>query len=133
MGSEMCIRDSYKSGNPPSKLAVSSGKAVQLLVEAAILSKGGYNLSDEATRNIKLFYWQLKGRVTTPAKIEDVTPNDFNVSIIFDQLFKLIQTFENEEKPYLSEPNLAQRQKFSQVSHLARIKEWRAFDVNDDG
>ena len=123
----------YKSGNPPSKLAVSSGVAVQLLVEAAILSKGGYNLSDKQALNIELFYWQLKGGVTTPAKIEDVTPDDFDVSIIFDRLFELFQTFENEEHPYLSEPNLAQRPKFSQVRHLARIKEWRAFDVNDDG
>ncbi len=123
----------YKSGNPPSKLAVSSGVAVQLLIEAAILSKGGYNLSDKPAQNIELFYWQLKGGVTTPAKIKDVTPDDFDLSIIFDRLFELIKTFENEEHPYLSEPNFTQRPKFSQVRHLARIKEWRAFDVNDDG
>ena len=74
----------------------------------------------------------MKGRVTEPAKIDDVTPDDFDVSIIFDQLFELVQSFENEEQPYLSEPNLAQRPKISQVRHLARIKEWRAFEVNDD-
>ena len=123
----------YKSGNPPSKLKVSSGTAVQLLVEAAILSKGGYNISDKTALDIKLFYWQLKGRITAPAKIDDVTPDDFDVSIIFDQLFELVQIFENEEQPYLSEPNSAQRPKFSQVRHLARIKEWRAFEVNEDG
>ncbi len=122
----------YKSGNSPSKLAVSSGKAVQLLVEAAILSKGGFNLPKKTAQDIELFYWQLKGRETAPAKIDDVTPDDFDVSIIFDQLFELVQSFENEEQPYLSEPNLAQRPKFSQVRHLARIKEWRAFEVNDD-
>jgi ATP-dependent helicase/nuclease subunit B len=123
----------YKSGNPPSKLAVSLGRAVQLLVEAAILSKGGYGLSDKTAQDIELFYWQLKGRETAPAKIDDVTPDDFDVSIIFDQLLALVQSFENEEQPYLSEPNSAQRPKFSQVRHLARIKEWRAFEVNDDG
>ena len=122
----------YKSGNSPSKLAVSSGRAVQLLVEAAILSKGGFNLPNKTAQDIELFYWQLKGRVTAPAKIDDVTPDDFDVSIIFDQLFELVHSFENEEQPYLSEPNLAQRPKFSQVRHLARIKEWRAFEVNDD-
>jgi ATP-dependent helicase/nuclease subunit B len=123
----------YKSGNPPSKLAVSSGRAVQLLVEAAILSKGGYRLSDKTAQDIELFYWQLKGRETAPAKIDDVTPDEFDVSIIFDQLLALVQSFENEDQPYLSEPNSAQRPKFSQVRHLARIKEWRAFEVNDDG
>ena len=123
----------YKSGNPPSKLAVVSGRAVQLLVEAAILSKGGYSLSYKTAQDIELFYWQLKGRVTAPAKIDDVTPDDFDVSIIFDQLLALVQSFENEDQPYLSEPNPAQRPKFSQVRHLARIKEWRAFEVNDDG
>ena len=122
----------YKSGNPPSKLAVSSGRAVQLLVEAAILLKGGYNLSDEPVQDIELFYWHLKGRLTVPAKIDDVTPYDFDMATIFNQLFKLVQSFENEEQPYLSEPNLAQRPKFSEVRHLARIKEWRAFEVNDD-
>ncbi len=123
----------YKSGNPPSKLALVSGRAVQLLVEAAILSKGGYSLSYKTAQDIELFYWQLKGRVTAPAKIDDVTPDDFDVSIIFDQLLALVQSFENEDQPYLSEPNPAQRPKFSQVRHLARIKEWRAFEVNDDG
>jgi ATP-dependent helicase/nuclease subunit B len=123
----------YKSGNPPSKLAVSSGRAVQLLVEAAILSKGGYRLSDKTAQDIELFYWQLKGKETAPAKIDDVTPDEFDVSIIFDQLIALVQSFENEDQPYLSEPNSAQRPKFSQVRHLARIKEWRAFEVNDDG
>ena len=123
----------YKSGNPPSKLAVSSGRAVQLLVEAAILSKGGYRLSDKTAQDIELFYWQLKGRETASAKIDDVTPDEFDVSIIFDQLLALVQSFENEDQPYLSEPNSAQRPKFSQVRHLARIKEWRAFEVNDDG
>ena len=54
------------------------------------------------------------------------------MATIFNQLFKLVQSFENEEQPYLSEPNLAQRPKFSEVRHLARIKEWRAFEVNDD-
>ena len=122
----------YKSGNPPSKLAVSSGNAVQLLVEAAILSKGGFNLSDKNVQDIGLFYWQLKGRVTAPGKIDDVTPDDFDVCIIFDQLLELVQSFENEEQPYLSEPNPAKRPKISQVRHLARIKEWRAFEVNDD-
>ena len=68
-----------------------------------------------------------------PAKIDNVTPDNFNVSIIFDQLVELVQSFENEEQPYLSEPNSAQRPNFSQVRHLARIKEWRAFEVNDDG
>jgi ATP-dependent helicase/nuclease subunit B len=106
---------------------------VQLLVEAAILSKGGYRLSDKTAQDIELFYWQLKGRETAPAKIDDVTPDEFDVSIIFDQLLALVQSFENEDQPYLSEPNSAQRPKFSQVRHLARIKEWRAFEVNDDG
>ena len=106
---------------------------MQLLVEAAILSKGGYRLSDKTAQDIELFYWQLKGRETAPAKIDDVTPDEFDVSIIFDQLLALVQRFENEDQPYLSEPNSAQRPKFSQVRHLARIKEWRAFEVNDDG
>ena len=102
----------YKSGNSPSKLVVGSGRAVQLLVEAAILSKGGYNLSDKTVQDIELFYWQLKGRVTAPAKIDNVTPDDFDVSIILDQLFELVQSFENEEQPYLSEPNPVQRRYF---------------------
>ena len=123
----------YKSGNPPSKLEVSSGRAVQLLVEAAILSKGGYNLSEKTAQDIALYYWHLRGRATEPAKIDDVTPDEFDVAIIFKKLLELVQSFENEEQPYLSEPNSAQRPKFSEVRHLARIKEWRAFEVSNDG
>ncbi len=131
--SDECQIIDYKSGAPPSKQMVIAGRAVQLLVEAVIASKGGYKNAKILPSHLQLHYWHLKGRATDPAIINNVTPDDFNSEAIYDLIVTLLTQFENSNQPYLSEPNAADRPRFSDVRHLARIKEWRPYEANDDG
>jgi ATP-dependent helicase/nuclease subunit B len=61
-----------------------------------------------------------------------VLPADFDSETVQAALTQLIQLYDNPDQPYLSEPDPAVRPKFSDVRHLARVREWRAWEVEDD-
>ena len=48
------------------------------------------------------------------------------------QLKQLLALYDDPDMAYLSEPNPFARPDFSDVRHLARVREWRATEVDDD-
>ena len=124
----------YKTGLPPSSQQVQKGRATQLLIEAFIAAQGGFEgQKKEADFPIEsLEYWHLTGKAAKPAEIKNVTPEDFDLEYYFERLKALLLFFEEPESCYPSEPDSTQRPRFSSYRHLARVREWRKHDVDDD-
>ncbi|MBL6622934.1 MAG: double-strand break repair protein AddB [Alphaproteobacteria bacterium] len=123
----------YKTGGPPRKSQVEGGRATQLLVEAVIAAAGGFSEQQGQPGKISaLEYWQIKGQAGDAGRITSVLPADFDSETVQAALTQLIQLYDNPDQPYLSEPDPAVRPKFSDVRHLARVREWRAWEVEDD-
>ena len=122
----------YKTGTIPTKKNVTNGRAAQMLVEAALLEKGGFSDTKNQLAAIALSYWKLRGRGAPPAEITDVLPKEFDAGRIFDAMVALVTRFEDEDMPYLSEPDPKGRPKYSDYRHLARIKEWRPQEADNE-
>ena len=69
---------------------------------------------------------------TPPAEITDVMPKEFDPLAVFDAMVALIKRFEDEEMAYLCEPDPKGRQAYSNYRHLARIKEWRPQEADNE-
>ena len=123
----------YKTGAPPRKSEVEKGRATQLLVEAVIAAAGGFSEQQGQPGKISaLEYWQIKGQAGDAGRVTSVLPADFDSEALQAALTRLIQLYDDPDQPYLSEPDPAVRPKFSEVRHLARVREWRAWEVEDD-
>ena len=129
-GDEAHIID-YKTGVLPTKKSVALGRSIQMLVEAALLSQGGFTAIGPATPH-SLSYWKLKGRGTPAAEISNVTPEGLDSEALFQAMVDVISHFEEEDAAYYSEPDPALAPKYSDYRHLARIKEWRISEAGND-
>ncbi len=130
---QLCLID-YKTGNPPSKKEVENGRATQLLVELALIEQHafGFEIPEVALTSAKLEYWQLSGHKDREGSIQEVTPKTLETERIMENITALISAYDEADKPYLPEPDSDYRPKFSDYRHLARIREWRPQDVDND-
>ena len=130
----------YKTGKPPTAKQVEAGRATQLLIEAVIATGGGYDgAAPEEVRTTGhlsirgLSYWQLSGKEEAPAALSSVLPPDFDgVEDIEEALKQLVSAFDDEARAYDSEPDPANRPRFSDYRHLARVREWRPEEGSGD-
>ena len=120
----------YKTGAPPSKKDVKSGKAPQMPLEAMILAEGGFPAIGPGAVS-ELQYWRLSGG--SPAG--KITPVDEDVAAIVaevrDGLIALIEGFMRPETPYLPTPRSALKMRFNDYDHLSRKAEWSAGGEGD--
>lgn len=116
----------YKTGKAPSKSQIKSGYALQVILEAIIASKNGFNKIKN--KNIeKLIYWQLgKTNLELNASEDDL------INKTEDYILRLISAFDFETTPYLSRPTPKYVSKNKDYEHLARIREWSVQDSEDD-
>lgn len=123
----------YKTGAPPPKGQVAGGRATQLLVEAAIAAAGGFpEQAGQPSLIAGLEYWQIRGQSSEAGTIQDVLPDNFDPLEITKLLIRLLALWDDPDQAYLSEPDPAFRPKFSDIRHLARVREWRSWEVDDD-
>jgi len=122
----------FKTGQPPSKAQVSSMRKTQMLVEALIIAKGGFRDVPAGAEIRSLEYWHLEGKPDNGGDRKPVLPDRFDIEEIETHIRSLFEIFSNADTPYLSEPNVRAKPDFSDVRHLARIREWRATEVGDD-
>lgn len=115
----------YKTGQIPTKNQVKSGFALQVVLEALIASKGGFNKID--TKNIEnLIYWQLGNK-----SLEINASEGDIINKTEDYILRLISAFDFETTPYLSRPTPKYISKNRDYEHLARIREWSVQDNED--
>ena len=121
----------YKTGTVPSKKSVEEGRSTQMLVEAALLEKQGFSQIGHASAD-HLEYWKLRGRGSPITEIKDVSQKDLNIDEVFEAMCQLALRFENEDMAYWAEPDPRTKPSFSDYRHLARIKEWRAGEADNE-
>lgn len=114
----------FKSGGsyPISKLK--SAALPQLPLEGLILRNGGFeNLPAHEVKGLS--YCVLTGG-KTPGNVTLLENDDLTGAIetASDGLKTLIETFDLPETPYLSAPDPKNAPRFSDYTHLARVKEW---------
>ena len=120
----------YKTGTPPSKSEIISGSKPQLSLEAAILLKVGYKELKSGPIDY-IGAWKLSGGYPQADKkdlfllSDREDPNQIAEDAI-DGLKTLVHTFDNDNTPYMSFPNLPDQipPSCQDYVHLARVKEW---------
>jgi len=117
----------YKTGRVPQTLDVICGFEPQLPLEGLIASVGGFEKDGKKLpiKPIKhLFYFSpKKGKL----KAEDKT--EYDLKNILEQtkehIQEMIDAFDDENTPYLYNPNPQNINEYSDYEQLARFKEWK--------
>ncbi|MGC6412880.1 MAG: double-strand break repair protein AddB [Candidatus Puniceispirillaceae bacterium] len=126
----------YKTGQAPNSAKVVTGRRTQLLVEAAILHAGGYDMSASHTDTKPAIeavsYWQLSGRRDRPVIQTRISSEKIDPAKTLDQITDLIRLYDDADMAYEVEPHPAARPDFSETRHLSRVREWRIGEVDDD-
>ena len=123
----------YKTGTVPTAKEAETGLAPQLLLEAAMAIGGAFGSEFKAPAG-ELAYWRLTGafepgKVSTlfessAAKITDAVDRAaLNLSALVDR-------FDDQQMPYLAQPNPGRAPRFSDYAQLARVAEWA--DAGED-
>jgi len=119
----------YKTGSPPSQADVNAGLAPQLLLEAAMAEAGAFGpeLSAPAA---ELIYWHLSGGFDPGASMSLFKGNAAAIAAAVGEaavaLARLIDTFDDPTRPYLSHPHPGRAPRFADYAQLARVAEWSA-------
>jgi ATP-dependent helicase/nuclease subunit B len=121
-GDTLAVID-YKTGVPPKEKDVLDGLAPQLPLEAAIAEAGGFRGFGPAKVSA-LHYWRLRGDDQDCE--QHVKALDGLADAALEGLRRLIDTFDALSTPYASLPRPYLAPRFSEVEHLARVKEWAA-------
>jgi ATP-dependent helicase/nuclease subunit B len=113
----------YKTGEPPKPKEVLQGLDPQLPLEAAIAEAGGF-CGFQPSDVSALHYWRLRGDDRDGERsIEELNGL---ADATLEGLRRLIATFDLPGTPYASRPRPHLAPRFSEVEHLARVKEWAA-------
>jgi ATP-dependent helicase/nuclease subunit B len=121
-GGTLAVID-YKTGQPPREEEVLNGLAPQLPLEAAIAEAGGFHGFGPAKVSA-LHYWRLRGDDQDCE--QRVKALDGLADAALEGLRRLIDAFDAPSTPYASLPRPHLAPRFSEVEHLARVKEWAA-------
>ena len=117
----------YKTGSPPSQTDVEAGLAPQLLLEAAMAEAGAFGpeLSAPAA---ELIYWHLSGGFDPGASMSLFKGSAAAIAVAVtaaaEALARLIDTFDDPTRPYLSHPHPGRAPRFADYAQLARVAEW---------
>ncbi|MBX6368900.1 MAG: double-strand break repair protein AddB [Rhodospirillales bacterium] len=116
----------YKTGRPPSRDDVASGRSPQLALEAAIAAAGGFAALGPAPV-AALEYWRVSG-LRTPGEISVPASGVEEVASLVEDalsgLRALVARFADEATPYVPLARLRPGPVWGDYLHLARVKEW---------
>lgn len=114
----------YKTGTVPAKSAVVRGFSPQLTLEALIALAGGFK-GVNAGKVGSLEYWKISGG-QPPGKITPIN-DDINrlEQEALEGLTALMETFLDEDTPFLPTPRPRLAPRFNNYAHLSREEEWK--------
>ena len=116
----------YKTGGLPKVGEVKAGYAPQLALEAMIAAAGGFpGIAPAAVA--QLIHWRLNGG--DPPGIERIDAADAAAATALataarQGLERLIVAFDDPATPYRAWPQPDKKPRYSDYTHLARVKEW---------
>jgi ATP-dependent helicase/nuclease subunit B len=117
----------YKTGQLPRKKDVKDGWSPQLVLEAAMLSFGGFGALP-AARATLLEYWRLTGDRDRGETLPFGADDDLEEMIVevWERLLALIAAYDDPAQPYLSHPSPKRGPAYADYAELARYAEWSA-------
>src|SRR5262249_44439322 len=124
----------YKTGQVPSEKQVRIGVSPQLMLEAAILRRGGFPGIPFGASIAELVYVALKGGdpAGEGAAIDFRDGDaDFHAERALEKLQSVAQRFEDEEQAYLPLVLSMWKSRYGTYDHLARVKEWSVAGPED--
>ncbi len=122
----------FKTGRMPSIREVVAGFAPQLVLEAGMLARGGFDIARAG--DIDALYIKLGGPddlVARPAGGKKASMPDL-VADQFEGLAALLNQLRNPDTPYASRPYPQFLARYGAYDHLARVKEWASADEDGD-
>jgi len=133
---EAAVIYDYKTGSAPSATQVLNGFSPQLPLEVAILTAGRFN-EMAAVEVAKIVYIKLTGgdpagetRVIEKNGSDFITPGEAAEAAVAG-LRRRIAKFALQETPYLSRTSPKFERYAGAYDHLARVKEWQRFGVEE--
>jgi ATP-dependent helicase/nuclease subunit B len=116
----------YKTGGMPAPADVEKGFSPQLPLEAAIAEAGGF--AGVAPEHVAaLEYWRLSGGDPAGERRALAEGAAGLAALIAEAragLGRLVAHFDQPRTPYRAQPRPEKAPRYSEVAHLARIKEW---------
>lgn len=116
----------YKTGTTPSGRDAQTGRKPQLLLEAAMLQRGGFGaaISGDVTR---LAYWRLTGShppgEISPLKFSDGTTLQDGIDDAWAGFTALVARYDDPDMPYVATAG-SEAARFAPYARLARAAEW---------
>jgi ATP-dependent helicase/nuclease subunit B len=112
----------WKSGAPPSDKQVKSGLSPQLLLEAAMLARGGF-ANIPVMPVYELIYWRFGGARPAP-RVVGIDRPDTAAEEALAALETLLARYDKADQAFLSKPRAQFARPYSDYDLLARRKEW---------
>lgn len=113
----------YKTGRVPTKDELEALFAPQLLLEAAMAERGGFDKITGKAETVHLSYWQANG-LGDGGKVSEIKGSDELVAEMMALVEKMADHFANPNTPYPALPWPAYGPYFNDYAHLERIAEW---------
>ena len=118
----------YKTGVTPGRKEVLALGKPQLVLEAAILRRGGFEGIPRGASVSRLAYWRLAGadragEIREFTRDKDFDPNALAEAVL-EKLRRLIEAYDDPATPYRPVPDPQAAPPHNDYAHLARIKEW---------
>lgn len=122
----------YKTGTPPAASDVAKGIAAQMPLEGVILRYGSFDgRMRHSAAVVDMEYWHLRGgseagSITSMAKAAAKRKESLEdwVQAAYAGAQALIAAYDDPATPYYYAPMAADKPKYDDYEHLARVKEW---------
>lgn len=121
----------YKTGRTPSRKEMDALFAPQLLLEAAIAERGGFEGLKDKADEIHLSYWRANG-LDDGGRVEEVKGSAELVPAMLALVDKMAVHFSNPATPYIALPWPEFIPHFNDYTHLERIAEWSTVGGADE-
>ena len=113
----------YKTGRVPTPRELEGLFAPQLLLEAAMALRGGFDKVSGKPGEIVLSYWQANG-LGAGGDIKDIKGSDELVPKMVALVEQMAERFANPDTPYKALPWPEFIPHFNDYAHLERVAEW---------
>ena len=107
----------YKTGRVPTKDELEALFAPQLLLEAAMAERGGFEKIEGKAETVRLSYWQANG-LGDGGKVSEIKGSDELVAEMMALVQKMAEHFANPDTPYAALPWPAYGPHFNDYAHL---------------
>lgn len=121
----------YKTGRVPTNQELEALFAPQLLLEAAMAERGGFDKIAGKAEEVHLSYWQANG-LGDGGKVSEIKASNELVPAMLALVEKMAAHFAKPGTPYPALPWSAYIPAFNDYEHLERVAEWSTAGGDDE-